>query len=143
MNDAHAGSFQECSFCEGKTFADLAPALIDSLVSPSCSAEAREALRKSIVALRPESYLKTLRASVTFDRSADVANMSVPVQLIFGSDDRLTPPSMGEQMLKVLPDAQLDVIPAAGHLSNLEQPALFDAVLSGFLAKHATLARFF
>lgn len=127
---------------EGKTFSDLAPALIDSLVSPSCSAEAREALRRSIVALRPESYLKTLRASVTFDRSTDIANISVPVQLIFGSDDRLTPPSMGEQMLEVLPNAQLAVIPGAGHLSNLEQPARFDAVLGDFLAEHTTRARF-
>ena len=90
----------------------------------------------------PRVLPKTLRASVTFDRSADIANISVPVQLIFGSDDRLTPPSMGEQMLEVLPNAQLAVIPGAGHLSNLEQPALFDAVLEHFLAEHATRARF-
>ena len=127
---------------EGRTFADLAPRLIDSLVGPHASDAARAELRESIVALRADSYLKTLRASVTFDRTADLADMTVPVQLIFGVHDRLTPPTIGEEMLGLLPDASLAVIDRAGHLSNLEAPDEFNAVLESFLARHRDLASY-
>ena len=127
---------------EGKTFTDLAPKLIDSLVSPNCSAEVREDLHQSIIALRTESYLKTMRASVSFDRGAELADINQPVQLIFGADDRLTPPSIGKEMQSKLSSAELAVIDGAGHLSNLEKPALFNEILLEFLTSQAPLATF-
>lgn len=127
---------------EGKTFADLAPALIDSLVGPDCSADARGELLASILRLRVDSYLKTLRATVGFDRSTELVELAMPVQLIFGALDRLTPPSIGEAMVALLPSARLAVLPGAGHLSNLEAPEAFNEVLSAFLAEHAHDARF-
>lgn len=133
---------RERPLLEGKTFADLAPALIDSLVSPDCSEVAREELRASILGLRRDSYLKTLRATVTFDQRAELQNLAMPVQLIFGAMDELTPPSIGEEMLGLLPDARLAVVPGAGHLSNLEQPGTFNDVLRSFLMNHADRAGF-
>ena len=127
---------------EGKTFADLAPALIESLVGPNCPLTTREELRLSILALRRDSYLKTLRATVGFDRKAALEGVDVPVQLIFGAEDRLTPPTIGNQMLDLLPDAELAVLPDAGHLSNLEQPEAFNQVLTNFLNAHCARARF-
>jgi 3-oxoadipate enol-lactonase len=125
---------------EGKSFADLAPALITSLVGPNCSAEARQALHDSILALHVDSYLKTIAASVGFDRSNDIAAIQVPVQLIYGEHDRLTPPSIGEDLLAHLTDARLDIIPDAGHLSNLEQPDRFNNILKPFLERYASRA---
>ncbi len=125
---------------DGKSFAELAPELIDSLVGPNCSRQARDALRDSILALRVDSYLKTIAASVGFDRGDDLSGIDVPVQLIFGEHDRLTPPSIGEQMRDRIAGAQLHVIADAGHLSNLEQPQSFNAVLTAFLDTHADRA---
>lgn len=127
---------------EGKTFADLAPRLIASLVSPAASQQVREELRASIEQLRVESYLKTLRASTTFDRSDAMDVLDMPVQLIYGSEDRLTPPSIGEDMVDKLTDARLAVLDGAGHLSNLERPDAFNAVLVEFLTTHRDLAGF-
>lgn len=89
-----------------------------------------------------DSYLKTLRASVTFDRADELASLAVPVQLIFGREDELTPPSIGEEMLEMLPDATLTVLEGVGHLSNLEDPNGFNEVLRSFLAGHRELASF-
>ena len=127
---------------EGLTFADLAPRLIESLVSPTCSAEVRDELRRSIERLRPESYLKTLRASTTFDQQDALHTLAMPVQLIFGSEDRLTPPTIGHEMVELLPDADLVVLDGAGHLSNLEDPNGFNEVLVRFLCTHRLAARF-
>ena len=127
---------------EGRTFADLAPRLIDSLVGPIATDAARAELRESILALRVDSYLKTLRATVTFDRADQLGSLTVPVQLVFGSEDELTPPRIGEEMLELLPNAALAVLDGAGHLSNLEDPEGFNAVLRSFIDRHRDRARF-
>ncbi len=127
---------------EGKTFADVAPRLIESLVSHNATAEVREELRQSILALRVDSYLKTLRASVSFDQGDQLSSLTVPVNLIFGRDDQLTPPSIGEEMLALLPNASMAVLENAGHLSNLEAPDAFNDALRLFLAGHQDRARF-
>jgi len=125
---------------EGKSFAELAPTLIDSLVGPDCSEAARAALQESILALHKESYLETIAASTHFDRSGGLADIRVPVQLIYGEHDRLTPPSIGQEMQRRIENANLHILDGAGHLSNLEQPQLFNAALSGFLDVHAEQA---
>jgi pimeloyl-ACP methyl ester carboxylesterase len=42
--------------------------------------------------------------------------------VIVGADDRLTPPSLSEEIHLALPNAQLHVIPDCGHLPPLEKP---------------------
>ncbi len=133
---------REKPLLEGKTFVDLAPALVKSLVAPECSPEVAAELFESIVALRPESYLKTLRATTAFDASANLAEIDVPVQLIFGEHDRLTPPSIGESMLALISESRLSVVPKAGHLSNMEQPTRFNIILRSFLDAYANLSSY-
>lgn len=118
---------------EGKTLAELAPALVNSLVSPHCTDVVRDQLRISIEALHVESYLKTLAASIGYNRTAALDSIRVPVQLIFGADDRLTPASIGQDMQTRMAHARLAVIAHAGHLSNMEQAEQFNQVVADFL----------
>tara|TARA_B100000315_G_scaffold249276_2_gene280258 strand:+ start:5952 stop:6767 length:816 start_codon:yes stop_codon:yes gene_type:complete len=127
---------------EGKSPADLAPTLIDSLVGPNCSEHARDQLYQSLVDIHVESYLKTIAATITYDASGSLADFDLPVQLIFGEHDKLTPPSIGETMLEKMPSAKMAVIEDAGHLSNLEQPDAFNEILRAFLAEHLEAASF-
>ncbi len=57
-----------------------------------------------------------------------------PVLVISGADDRLIPSAEAGAMAQLIPHSRLVVIPQAGHLPNLEQPALFNAALRDFLA---------
>lgn len=135
-------NLRKAPLIDGKTLEELAPALIDSLASPNCSENARQLLWDNLMAIHVPSYLKTLEATFQYDRSAALGEMTVPVCLIFGEMDRLTPPSIGEDMLRQLPDASLNIIPGAGHLSNIEAPEVFNEILFAFLRQHAALARF-
>lgn len=119
---------------EGKTLSDLAPDLVASLLSPSASDAVRQRLVDSIEALHVGSYLKTLAATLRYNRGANLAALKVPVQMIYGEDDRLTPPGIGEGALAHLPDGRLNVIPKAGHLSNIETPDAFNTILGRFLS---------
>jgi 3-oxoadipate enol-lactonase len=62
------------------------------------------------------------------------------VQIIVGEKDVGTPVAMSEAIRKAIPGSELVVVPAASHLSNLEQPAAFNAALLSFLARTAARA---
>jgi len=61
--------------------------------------------------------------------------LRLPVQVIVGEEDTLTPPSDAHAMVEVLTNARLTVIPAAGHLSPLEAPEQVAVAISSFLAE--------
>jgi pimeloyl-ACP methyl ester carboxylesterase len=67
------------------------------------------------------------------DSTALLPTVGVPVQLVVGREDALTPVALHESMQTLLPDAALTVIEEAGHLSNLEQPDVFNRTLTRFL----------
>jgi pimeloyl-ACP methyl ester carboxylesterase len=61
--------------------------------------------------------------------------IGVPVLVVGGAEDTLTPPADMETMAAAMPDAQVVIIPRAGHLSPLEQPAAVSEALIHFLAQ--------
>ena len=67
------------------------------------------------------------------DSGAILAALSIPVLGIVGAEDAVTPPEVMREMCDAIPGARLQVIPRAGHLSNLEQREVFTAELRGFL----------
>lgn len=97
---------------------------------------AHEALLASFHALRNDSYLKTLEASVAQDRAAPIEKLAVPTLVITGEEDRVYPLELTERMARRIPGATLVVLEACGHLSNLEQPERFNQVLLEFLRKN-------
>ena len=48
---------------------------------------------------------------------------------------------MAREIHRNLPGSQLVIIPDASHLSNVEQPALFNRAIVDFLAAHAPAGR--
>lgn len=118
---------------EGSTPADLAPQLVEALIGPAASERARRELVDSLSALRVEPYLKTLEAVTRFTSFPPLDAIRVPVQVIVGSEDRVAPPHIARAMAAAIPGARLDVIDGAGHISNVEQPEAFDAILRRFL----------
>jgi pimeloyl-ACP methyl ester carboxylesterase len=79
---------------------------------------------------------------MSFDMSGELVDFDIPVQLIFGEHDRLTPPSIGRIMMKQMPNARLQVIKDAGHISNMEQPSDFNNILRSFLTPNLGMAKF-
>jgi pimeloyl-ACP methyl ester carboxylesterase len=67
------------------------------------------------------------------DSTPLLASIHVPTLVVVGDQDAVTPPSASEEMHRAIAGSELVRIPLAGHLSNLEQPELFDAALAAFL----------
>jgi 3-oxoadipate enol-lactonase len=66
------------------------------------------------------------------DSSDLLDSIEVPVLVIVGEHDAVTPPPVSRAMHERIPNAELVTIPDAGHLSNLENPAAFNDALQKF-----------
>ena len=105
------------------------------LVAPGDDA-ARDAARAIADRQDPEAVARALEALAgRADRRGDLAGISAPALVIVGSEDALTPPPFAETLAAGLADAELVVIPGAGHLTALERPAEFAAAVRAFLSR--------
>ena len=76
-------------------------------------------------------------------RSHQLSSFTVPVQLIYGEDDKLTPPSLGLEIKNKINGSKLSIIKDAGHLPNIEQPKKFNDVLEEFLSQYKNCAEYY
>ena len=66
-----------------------------------------------------------------YDLTADMARITVPTLIVAGDeDDAVLEPSL--MMKRTIPTAGLVVLPRSGHMTNLEDPALFNRLLEDF-----------
>jgi len=65
-----------------------------------------------------------------------VPQMNLPVCLIWGKNDTITPSFVGEEFKKLLPNAELHIIDECGHAPMMEKPQDFNQILERFLTKH-------
>ena len=56
------------------------------------------------------------------DHRSMLAALNIPVAVICGREDKVTPPEMSEEAAALIPGAQLRWVPGAGHMVPLEQP---------------------
>lgn len=73
-----------------------------------------------------------------FDRMADVGQIGVPTLIICGDADRMTPVKYSQYLAQQIRGAQMVVVPGAGHMVMLEQPAGVAQAVAGFLSGLAT-----
>lgn len=120
----------------GKEPRDIAPVVAKTLLGKSPRPGCFERLVASMTALHKESYIKTITGSVNYARPLEIEKITVPVHIIVGDEDMLTPPSMSQEMARRIPGAGITVIEHAGHLSNIEQPEAFNRAALAFLIEH-------
>lgn len=72
----------------------------------------------------------------TFDRLHEI---TCPTLIMVGENDHGTPPHMAKAMKEKIPDASFFEIPNAGHISNVEQSAIFNQHLMNFYQRYSFL----
>jgi pimeloyl-ACP methyl ester carboxylesterase len=87
--------------------------------------------------VRPESMKTALFVMAEADQRDLLPRIAVPTLLIWGESDGRSPLSVARQLEQAIPDTKLAVIPGAGHVSNLEQPELFNDIVREFCRVHS------
>jgi pimeloyl-ACP methyl ester carboxylesterase len=80
-------------------------------------------------------FLGTDRAALSADRTA-YAQLHCPTALIWGERDSVTPIDQARDLQKLIPQATLAVLPALGHIPQIEEPDSFNAALLRALGPH-------
>jgi 3-oxoadipate enol-lactonase len=93
------------------------------------------AVREMIVKTSEQSLCNTLLAlSIREETCSKLAEIKVPVLIMTGSEDKITPPAAAQFMHEKIIDSSLHIIDHAGHLSNMENPGEFNARIKKFIA---------
>ncbi|TAF46170.1 MAG: alpha/beta hydrolase [Sphingobacteriales bacterium] len=79
--------------------------------------------------------LAMAKSAIRHNMSKDLHHIKVPVMLIWGKNDKITPPEVAEEFEALLPNAQLAWIDKCGHAPMMEQPEEFNKILRKFLDK--------
>jgi pimeloyl-ACP methyl ester carboxylesterase len=87
--------------------------------------------------VRPESFRLVLGLMAEADQRDVLPRITVPTLLIWGEQDVRSPLNVAQQLERAIPNAQLVVIPGAGHVSNLERPEEFNAAVRDFCGMHS------
>ena len=68
------------------------------------------------------------------DRRPSLPRITCPVLVACGEADQITPPDHAREMAAAMAHAQLEIVPGAGHMLTMEQPARVGALLQAWLA---------
>jgi pimeloyl-ACP methyl ester carboxylesterase len=101
-------------------------------VDPALAALAKESLEMIDHSVMHADLTACSRFDVT-ERNPIVALRALPVIVICGQDDKMTPPAMNQALVDFIPQAELVTIPSAGHMVMLEKPAEVAATVRAFL----------
>ncbi|MET0615415.1 MAG: alpha/beta fold hydrolase [Thermoleophilaceae bacterium] len=82
--------------------------------------------------VRPESMRTVLVVMADADQRDLLPRIAVPTLLVWGELDGRSPLSVARQFEDAVPGSKLVVIPRCGHVSNLEQPELFNDAVRDF-----------
>jgi len=111
--------------------APVVEAMLPKMLTSSAPEEMRERVREIMNSSSTEGVIAALEAMATRPDSSELLpRIDVPVLVVVGAEDAVTPPSDAQRMAHAIPNATYVEIPGAAHLSNYERWERFnDAVV--------------
>lgn len=82
--------------------------------------------------------IKTLaiaKSAIRHNMAKDLPNITTPSCIIWGKNDIVTPPDVGEEFNRLLPDSELFWIDKCGHAAMMEHPDTFNKIVFDWLTK--------
>ena len=86
--------------------------------------------------LKALKIIALARSAIKHNLGDELQEIRIPVCLIWGKNDTITPPMVAEEFHRLLPTSELHWIDKCGHAPMMEVPVEFNQVLSGFLNKY-------
>lgn len=92
-----------------------------------------ESVRTAMAGMATESYVAAVETCFGADILDRLPQVTAQVRVLWGDRDAKTPLPLSEQIADGVPHATLGVVPGAGHLSNIDNPAAFASEVVDFL----------
>ena len=76
------------------------------------------------------------KSAIRHNMSQDLPHIQIPTCLIWGAEDKVTPPHVAKEFHDLLPNSELNWIPLCGHAPMWEHPKKFSKIVLKFLQKN-------
>jgi pimeloyl-ACP methyl ester carboxylesterase len=125
-------------------FAPSVESILQSLLAPQTLADKPEVVarvREMVAKTDPRGAAAAQRGmAARRDFCRDLPQISVPTLILAGRDDGVRKPIDAETIHRGIKDSRLEIIKAAGHLMNMEQPEVFNQVVWHWLDSMRSLS---
>jgi pimeloyl-ACP methyl ester carboxylesterase len=103
---------------------------------PATPLPVQDELAGMISKMNPKVYIQLMRSAVLGDFSSFVPAVEVPVLVLAGEQDEANLNAGAQALANAIPGATFQIVPEAGHLACLDNPAAFAATVGAFLDAH-------
>ena len=79
--------------------------------------------------------LALAKSAIRHNMAKDLPKMKMPVCLVWGKNDTVTPPDVADEFNTLLPNSELFWIDKCGHTPMMEHPNQFNEILDKWLSK--------
>ena len=135
--EARAGRDQSAELAREKGVDAIVASMLPRLLSPKAYTGNRAVVLTAEDIMRGSTVEGIVAALAAMrdrpDSTPALQWIDRPTLVIGGQDDQLMPPAESEKIAGGVRGARLEKLPDAGHLSNLEQPDLFNRAATDFL----------
>ncbi|MEL6203007.1 MAG: 3-oxoadipate enol-lactonase [Pseudomonadota bacterium] len=117
--------------------ASLAPQIVDRWTTKQWAEQNAHEIPgyRNMVSRQPvEGYIGTCAAIRDADLTETSSTLPMPVSVIVGDQDVVTPPALGLELSKLVPDGRYDEIKDCGHLPCLEHAPMLSEIIKAFIA---------
>lgn len=121
------------SFLEKMTMREFAERRVEVLLMPDAPEEVRRAVVETFSMIPKQTFRWASRAVWLADYRSLLKEINVPTLVMVGDGDRIAPPDLSEQLAANIENARLEIIENAAHLSNLDQPEIFNRLVAEFI----------
>jgi len=77
--------------------------------------------------------LALAKSAIRHNMSKELSRITIPVSLIWGKQDKVTPPEVADEFHQLLPNSELNWVDQCGHAPMMERPEIFNGYLEKFL----------
>jgi 3-oxoadipate enol-lactonase len=120
----------------GGTPATMAPSAVRAIMAADAPESAIDAAVAAMGRVGSSAYEQAVRCLPTHDLRDELGAIDVPALVVVGELDAETPLPYAAHLAVAIPHARLEIVPGAGHLSNLEQPDAVNHLIAEFLEEH-------
>ncbi len=79
--------------------------------------------------------LSLAKSAIRHNMANELPKFKMPVLLIWGRQDTITPPHVAEEFHSLMPHSELHWIDECGHAAMMERPEQFNAILENWLSR--------
>ncbi|MBL7163316.1 MAG: alpha/beta hydrolase [Anaerolineales bacterium] len=118
-----------------ETFPSVIEMISDWAFGPQADPRLVELASKRMAEIRPTVLHSDFTACDTFDVLDTLGEIQAPSLALCGENDQLTPPRHSQYLADHIPNAEVKILPDAGHMVMLEKPNEVAEALLAFLSK--------